>query len=92
MTTEEKILSYLLDHGLDLTQYIDTFRHVIPGTVCFSGRSMWGIQTSGKYEHWIKLMEILKTPGCPLRMEHVESSWHERPGSFERLIWEGESE
>ena len=36
MTTEDKILAYLRDHGLDIARYIDTYRHVIPGTVCFS--------------------------------------------------------
>ena len=90
MTAEDKILTYLRNHGLDITRYIDTYRHVIPGTVCFSARSMWGIQTSGKYEHWVKLTDILKTPGCPIRMVHVRSAEHERPNSFERLVWEGE--
>lgn len=90
MTNEEKILSYLRDRGLVLDRYIDTYRHVIPGTVCFSGRSMWGIQTSGKYEHWIRLTDILADPDCPIEMVHVRSTGNERPGSFERLVWKGE--
>ena len=85
--TERKIIQYLSDNGLDISKYIDTYRHVIPGTVCFSGISMWGIQTSGKYEHWCLLMDILKEPGCPFRMEHVQSIGNERPGAFERLVW-----
>lgn len=90
MPPEEKIISYLRDQGLDITRYIDDFRHVEPGTVCICSISMWGIQTAGKIEHWWKLMDILKTPGCPIRIERVESEIHERPNAFNRLIWEGE--
>lgn len=90
MDTTEMIVNYLKEHGLNIDRYIDNYRHVIYGTVCFCGRSMWGIQTSGKYEDWCKLMEILQMPGCPIRMEHVESTGNERPHSFERLVWKGE--
>lgn len=87
---EERIIQYLKNHGLDITRYIDDYSHVVPGTVCILSISMWGIQTSGKYEHWIQLTDILKEPGCPIRMEPVESAPHERRHAFDRLIWKGE--
>ena len=88
--TERKIIQYLRDRGLDITQYVDTFRHVIPGTICIVSISMWGIQTSGKYEHWCLLMDILKDPDCPIRMKPVESGPNERKYAFDRLIWKEE--
>ena len=85
MTQEEKIISYLRDHGLNISRYVDTYRHVIPGTVCFSSRSMWGY--GGHYREWSKLLEILAEPSCPIRMESIQSTGNERPRSFDRLIW-----
>lgn len=90
MNTEQLIIQYLREHGLDITRYIDDFRHVVPGTISIISISMWGIGTSGKYADWIKLNEILKVPGCPIQMESVRSYDHERKDAFNRLIWKGE--
>jgi len=84
---ENLIIEYLRDRGLEITPYIDDFRHVVPGTVCFISIRMWGIGSGGRYKDWIKLSEILDEPGCPIRMEDVESSLNERKGAFNRLVW-----
>lgn len=85
MNNEEKIISFLRENGLDVSKYVDTFRHVIPGTVCLLTRSMWGY--GGHYADWQKLTDILDSPGCPIRMESVSPAPNERPRSFDRLIW-----
>ena len=88
MTTEEKILSYLREHGLDITKYIDDFRHVVPSTVCIISISMWGY--AGDVRKWWQLRDILKDPACPIRMESVEPAIYERQYAFDRLVWKGE--
>lgn len=84
---EDRIISYIRDHGLDITRYIDTFRHVVPGTVCIVSIRMWMLGSCGRYEDWCKLQEILAEPGCPIRMEAVTSAPHERKRAFDRLVW-----
>lgn len=85
---EKKIIQYLRDHGLDISMYIDTYRHVIPGTICIVSISMWGY--GGCAFDWARLTEILREPGCPIRMEPVEPDEHERKYAFDRLVWKGE--
>lgn len=90
---ETKIINYFQDNGLDLRRYVDDYSHVVPGTVAIRSISMWGYGASvrsGKYEDWIKLMELLKKPDCPVRMESIESHDYEKPNAFDRLIWKNE--
>ena len=83
--TERKIIRYLRDRKLDISMYIDTYRHVIPGTICIVSISMWGY--GGCALEWARLTEILRDPDCPIRMEPVESGPNERKYAFDRLIW-----
>lgn len=87
MTNEEKIMQYLCDNGLDISKHVDTYRHVEPGTVSILSRSIWGY--GGNYAKWSALLSILSEPGCPIRMEPIQSDPTERPMSFDRLIWTG---
>lgn len=87
MTQEEKIIQYLRVNGLDISRYVDTYRHVSPGTVSIISRSMWGY--GGNHAEWSALQSILGEPNCPIRMEPIDSSGNERPMSFDRLIWTG---
>ena len=84
---ENRIISYLRDHGLDITRYIDDFRHVVPGTVCIVSISMWRIGSNGRYKDWCKLMDILHDPSCPIRMEDVDPAPNEHKNAFNRLVW-----
>ena len=83
--TERKIIRYLREHGLDISMYVDTFRHVVPGTVCIVSISMWGY--GGCAYDWAKLRQILSEPDCPITMESVEPDEHERKYAFDRLVW-----
>ena len=87
MTTEEKIIQYLRDNSLDITPYVDDYRHQITGTIVIVGIRMWGY--GGCYNRWSQLLNILNRPGCPIHMESVESGPTERKYSFSRLVWNG---
>lgn len=86
MTKEEKIINYIESRGMHISKYIDDFRHVVAGTVCIVSISMIKVY-GGNIQDWWKLMEILNTPDCPIRMVPVKSSEHEIKGAFNRLIW-----
>lgn len=85
MNTEHLIAQYLSDHGLNITPYVDTFRHTIPGTISIISIRMYGFY--GHYDDWVKLMSILDEPSCPIKMEPIKSSPGERPRAFDRLVW-----
>lgn len=83
--TQKKIYRYLRDHGLDISMYVDSFRHQTPDTLVIISISMWGY--GGCYADWAKLRQILSEPDCPIVMESVDPGPNERRYSFDRLVW-----
>lgn len=86
--TQKKIYRYLRDHGLDISIYVDDFRHQVADTIVIISISMWGY--GGCYADWATLRQILSEPDCPVVMESIEPNQGERKFAFDRLIWKGE--